>query len=187
MGRLARAREHELIRLARRGDAEAFGELVARHQETVFSIAYRLTRTRQEAEDVAQDAFIKAYQALDRFDLERPFVPWLHRITTNTALNCIRRRRPEAELVEETLLADPAPGPEARTVASEESARLRAAVAMLPPNYRAAIDLRHFQGFSYREISDALNVPLSDVKSWLFRARRRLRDALGSDRADSAE
>jgi RNA polymerase sigma-70 factor (ECF subfamily) len=173
-----RVGERELIRLAQQGDAEAFGQLVAQHQRAVFNIAYRMVGNRQEAEDVAQESFVKTYQALDRFDRERPFAPWLYRITTNTALNWIKRRRPEAELEEETLQVTATPNPEAQTIAAESSERLRAAIATLPPNYRVAIELRHFQGLSYQEMSEALGVPLSDVKSWLFRARRRLREAL---------
>lgn len=171
-------KESELIRSAQQGDTDAFGRLVVRHQQAVFNIAYRMTGNRQEAEDVAQEAFIKSYQALDRFDPTRPFAPWLYRITTNTALNWIKRRRPEVNMDEETTRSETTPGIEAQTIAAETSDRLRAAIAKLAPNYRAVIELRHFQGFSYKEMSDALNVPLSDVKSWLFRARRRLREVL---------
>jgi RNA polymerase sigma-70 factor (ECF subfamily) len=170
--------ERKLVRLAQGGDADAFGQLVTLYQGAVFNVTFRLTGNRQEAEDVAQQAFVKAYRALNRFDRERPLGPWLYRIATNTALNWIKRRRPEATLVEEELLPDPAPGPEAQLIAAEKSARLRAAIAALPPHYRAAIELRHFQGLSYREMSKALDAPLSDVKSWLFRARRRLQRVL---------
>ena len=150
MVRLDAVAEWELIRLAQRGDADAFGQLVARHQQAVFNVTYRLTGNRQEAEDVAQETFVRAYRALNRFDLERPFAPWLYRIAANTALSWIRRRRPEVALGEGALLSDPSPGPEAQAIAAERSARLRAAIASLPPNYRAAIELRHFQGLSYR-------------------------------------
>ena len=163
-----RAGERELIRLAQQGDTQAFGQLVVRHQQVVFNIAYRMVGNRQEAEDVAQESFIKTYQTLDRFDRERPFAPWLYRITTNTALNWIKRRRPEAELEEETLHVGTMASPEAQTIAIEASERLRMAIAALPPNYRAAIELRHFQGLSYQEMSEVLGVPLSDVKSWLI-------------------
>lgn len=170
--------ETELIQTAQQGDADAFGRLVVRYQQAVFNIAYRMTGNRQEAEDVAQEAFTKSYQALDRFDPTRPFAPWLYRITTNTALNWIKRRRPEVNMDEETTRSETTLSIEAQTIAAETSDRLRAAIAKLSPNYRAAIELRHFQGLSYKEMSEALNVPLSDVKSWLFRARRRLREVL---------
>ncbi|MCP4538162.1 MAG: sigma-70 family RNA polymerase sigma factor [Chloroflexi bacterium] len=176
--------ERTHIRLARQGDADAYGQLVTRHQQAVFNIAYRITGNRQEAEDVAQESFVKAYRALGRFDTERPFAPWLYRIATNTALNWVKRRRPEVTLDEETPLADPSPGPEAQAIAADTSARLRAAIAALPPNYRVVIELRHFQGLSYQEMSDALNVPVSDVKSWLFRARCKLKKVLLHEKED---
>lgn len=170
--------EIELIQIAQQGDADAFGQLVVRYQQAVFNIAYRMTGNRHEAEDVAQETFIKSYRALDRFDPTRPFAPWLYRITTNTALNWIKRRRPEVNMDEETTRSETTPSIEAQTIAAETSDRLRAAITKLAPNYRAVIELRHFQGLSYKEMSEALNVPLSDVKSWLFRARRRLREVL---------
>ena len=181
MIRLSEATEQELILLARGGNSDAYGRLVARYQQTVYNIAYRLTGNRQEAEDVAQESFVKAHKALDRFDPQRPFAPWLYRIATNTALNWIKRRRPEVELDVETPPVDAAPGPEALTIAADSAARLRAAIAVLPPNQRAAIELRHFQGLSYREMSEVLDAPLSDIKSWLFRARRKLREVLADE------
>jgi RNA polymerase sigma-70 factor (ECF subfamily) len=172
------AAQQELIRRAQHGDTAAFGQLVNQHQQVVYNIAYRLTSDQQEAEDVAQEAFVKTYQALNRFDAQRPFAPWLYRIVTNTALNWVKRRHPESRLDEEIAPGSATPNPEAQAIAAETANRLRAAIADLPPDYRAAIELRHFQGLSYREMSEALDVPLSDVKSWLFRARRRLRTAL---------
>lgn len=178
MARPDEAVQRELIRRAQHGNTDAFGQLVMQYQQAVYNIAYRLTGNRQEAEDVAQESFVKTYQALDRFDAQRPFAPWLYRIATNTALNWIKRRRPESELDEEFSAHGTTPNPEAQAITAETTDRLRAAVADLPPNYRAVIELRHFQGLSYREMSEVLDAPLSDVKSWLFRARRRLRRAL---------
>jgi RNA polymerase sigma-70 factor (ECF subfamily) len=181
--RLEEAAERELIGLAQRGDTDAFGQLVIRHQQAVFNIAYRLMGNRQEAEDVAQEAFVKTYQTLDRFDLQRPFAPWLYRITTNTALNWIKRRRPEVHL-DERLLSDLSNGQEGLASATERSERLRVAIAALRPNYRAAIELRHFQGLSYQEMSEVLDVPVSGVKSWLFRARSKLRKMLEEEQTE---
>lgn len=178
MVRLDKAKQSKLVKLAQRGDTEAFGELVKNHQRAVFNIAYRLTYNREEAEDVAQEAFVRAFQAIKRFDTDRPFGPWVFRIATNTALNLIKRRHPEVDIDKVTVIADPSPAPDERAIAAERSTMIRAAVAALPPNYRAAIELRHFQGLSYREMSEELGAPLSDVKSWLFRARRKLQDML---------
>jgi RNA polymerase sigma-70 factor (ECF subfamily) len=101
MTRPDEAAQRDLIRRAQHGNTDAFGRLVMQYQQAVYNITYRLTGNRQEAEDVAQEAFVKAYRALDRFDARRPFAPWLYRIATNTALNWIKRRRPESELDEE--------------------------------------------------------------------------------------
>jgi RNA polymerase sigma-70 factor (ECF subfamily) len=178
MKRLDEAAQQKLIRRVQHGNTAAFGQLVTQYQQVVYNIAYRLTGNRQEAEDVAQEAFVKTYQALDRFDAQRPFEPWLYRIATNTALNWIKRRRPESELDEEIAPDSATPNPEVQAINTETTERLRAAIASLPADYRAAIELRHFRGLSYREMSEALDVPLSDVKSWLFRARRMLRKTL---------
>jgi RNA polymerase sigma-70 factor (ECF subfamily) len=183
MTRPEEAAQQELILQAQGGNNDAFGQLVRHHQQAVYNIAYRLTGNRQEAEDVAQEAFVKTYQALGRFDSQRPFAPWLYRIATNTALNWIKRQRPQTELDEEVAPADVAPSPETQAITTETTERLRAAIANLPHNYRAAIELRHFQGLSYNEMSEALGVSPSDVKSWLFRARRRLRKALKPEAA----
>ena len=98
-----KAGERRLIRRAQCGDDDAFGQLVVRHQQAVFNIAYRMMGNQQEAEDVAQEAFVKAYQALDRFDTQQPFAPWIRRIATNTALNRIKQQRPERAEGRDTL------------------------------------------------------------------------------------
>jgi RNA polymerase sigma-70 factor (ECF subfamily) len=178
--RSGQEREQELARKAKAGDSDAFGELVVKHQRVVFNIAYRLAGNREDAKDVTQEAFVRAFRKLDRFDPDRPFAPWLYRLATNTALNWLKRRRPEAHKGIEPI--ERGPGPAARLIAVESVSRLREAIGSLPLNQRAAIELRHFQGASYKEIGRRLNAPLSDVKSWLFRARRRLQRDLGNER-----
>ena len=171
------ARESEWVRWAQGGDTDAFARLVEAHQRVVYRIAMRIVGNRQEAEDVAQEVFIKAYEALAHFDPARPLAPWLYRIARNTALTWIKQRPPHAALgdwVEDE--ADP--GPEAQAVTGEALERLRRGLDALPEKYRRAVELRHFQGLSYQEMSAALGVPLSDVKSWLFRARRMLRASM---------
>jgi len=172
------AQEREWIRRARNGDADAFAQLVTVHQRAVYRVAMRIVGNRQEAEDVAQEVFLKAYEALDRFDLARPLAPWLYRIARNTSLTWIKQRPPHFTLGD-WVQDESGPGPEAQAVTKERLEQLRQALAALPEHYRRAIELRHFQGLSYKEIGDALGVPLSDVKSWLFRARRRLRASVG--------
>ncbi len=182
MTHLDEQQEQALIRRARQGDREAFGRLVACHQRTVLRIAYHLTGNRQDAEDVTQEAFVKAYQALGQFEFGRPLAPWLYRIARNVALKRLRAACPQTALVEETL-PQTQPGPEEAVVTADTLARLRDALAALPAHYRQVIELRHFEGLSYEEIGRVLDEPLSTVKTWLFRARRRLRQAL-EERSD---
>jgi RNA polymerase sigma-70 factor (ECF subfamily) len=187
--------DHQLVAQTLHGRPDAYGELVRRYQATVYNVAYRLIGERQEALDVAQDAFVRAYHALRSFDQERPFGPWVVRIATNVALASLQRRRvptiplgrifgAEGEEREATGVAppDPASGPEEDFLAAERGAELRRAILALPPRYRAVIELRHFQDLSYEEIAATLGLPLSDVKSHLFRARKLLRESMGDGR-----
>jgi RNA polymerase sigma factor (sigma-70 family) len=181
--------DHQLVALALRGRPDAYGELVRRHQSAVYNAIYRLVGDRQEALDLAQDAFVRAYRGLDSFDTVRPFGPWIGRIAVNTALNWLQRRRVptvplargvagEAIEERELSLADDTSEPERVYLAGERQALLRGAILGLPPRYRAIIELRHFQELSYDEIAAALGISPSDVKSYLFRARRMLRERL---------
>jgi len=171
--------ERDLAQRAARGDPEAFGELVRCHQASVYNVAYRMLGERRDAEDAAQEAFMRAYRAIRALDPERPPGPWLRKIAANVCLNRLERREP-VPLENEAELPAPDAGPESRVVERERSRRVRAALSSLPPRYRAAIELRHFQGLSYAEMAEALDRPMSDVKSDLFRARKmlaaRLRD-----------
>ncbi len=184
--------DHQLVAQTLGGKPDAYGELVRRYQTAVYNIAYRLVGERQEALDVAQDAFVRGYHALHTFDQERPFGPWIGRIAANVALAGLQRRQvqtiPFPRLfgvanderdTPEAVLPDPARGPEANYLAAERGTELRRALLTLPPHYRAVIELRHFQELSYEEIAASLSLPLSDVKSHLFRARRLLRAVLG--------
>ena len=177
------AQERDLVRRAKQGDHDAFGEIVHCHQQAVFNVAYRLLGNVHEAEDATQEAFIRAYQFFDTFDPDRPLVPWLKQIAANVCLNRLEGQKPASLLDDELAPApDPNPGPEALTVLRSRDERIRDELHRLPPHYRAVIELRHFQELSYEEIAKQLKRPMSDVKSDLFRARKllaeRLRDIL---------
>ncbi len=177
------ANDRSLTKLAAQGDQDAFGELVQLHQSAVFNVAYRMLGNRQDAEDAAQEAFVRAYNAFDTFDAERPLRPWLKRIVTNLCINRIKATRPTLSL-ENGLPPpkEPKPGPETQTATRERDALIRAAILSLPLRYRAAIELRHFQDLSYEEIAESLDKPLSTVKSDLFRARKMLAEKLKETR-----
>jgi len=171
--------DRRLTQLAAQGDQDAFGELVQLHQSAIFNVAYRMLGNRQDAEDAAQEAFVRAYKAFDRFDTDRPLRPWLKTIVTNLCINRINANRPTLSL-ENGLPPpkEPKPGPETQTANRERDTQIRDAILSLPPRYRAAIELRHFQDLSYKEIADTLDKPLSTVKSDLFRARKMLAEKL---------
>jgi RNA polymerase sigma-70 factor, ECF subfamily len=169
--------DRDLIQRARRGEAEAFGELVTRYQTQVFNVCYRLLHERGEAEDLAQEAFMRAFGRLESFDIERPFGPWVRRVAANLCLNHLSARSVATDLDEEREAANDS-SPESAYEESERSTQIRRALASLPPQYRMAIELRHYQDMSYDQIAETMGIPLSDVKSHLFRARKLLAEKL---------
>jgi RNA polymerase sigma-70 factor (ECF subfamily) len=169
--------DRDLIQRARRGEAEAFGELVTRYQTSVFNVCYRILHERAESEDMAQEAFIRAHERLKTFDDQRPFGPWIRRVAANVCLNQLDSQKLTAELDEERD-GDGSRQPEAVQEAHERTEQLRRVLASLPGHYRLVIELRHYQELSYDEIAAELKIPLSDVKSHLFRARKLLAEKL---------
>jgi len=177
--------EPGVVAAAQGGDERAFGQIVRQYQRAVFAIAYRMTCDAAAAEDMAQEVFLRVWRKLDTFRTAEPLRPWLLRLATNTCINALKKRRP----VPVSMLADDegdarepvSREPEAHEVASrqEVAARLEAAVAELPDDYRLIVTLRHVQEMSYEEIAAALGRPLGTVKVQLFRARERLRRILG--------
>jgi RNA polymerase sigma-70 factor (ECF subfamily) len=169
--------DRDLIVRARRGDGGAFSELVTRYQTSVFNVCYRILHERGEAEDLAQETFMRAYNRLEQFDLEREFGPWVRRVAANLCLNHLESQKITAPLDEERD-ADESVRPEKQVEVRERSEQIRGALASLPPNYRVVVELRHYQELSYDEIAAELKIPLSDVKSHLFRARKLLAEKL---------
>jgi RNA polymerase sigma factor (sigma-70 family) len=170
--------DRDLILRARRGETEAYGELVTRYQSGVFNVCYRMMHERSEAEDMAQETFIRAYGRLRTFDLERPFGPWIRRVAANVCLNQLASRPAPAGELDDERDAGQSASPEAVYEARERSEQIRTALAVLPPHYRLVIELRHYQELSYDEIAATLQIPLSDVKSHLFRARKLLAERI---------
>lgn len=169
--------DRDLILNARRGETEAFGELVTRHQTSVFNVCYRILHERGEAEDMAQETFIRAHRRLNTFNIEKPFNPWIRRVAANVCLNYLETQKVTTELDDEKD-ADPSQSLEKQVEVKERSEQIRAALASLPANYRTVVELRHYQEMSYEEIASELKLPLSDVKSHLFRARKILAEKL---------
>jgi RNA polymerase sigma-70 factor (ECF subfamily) len=173
------------MKRAQSGDREAFGLIVERYYRRVYAVALKVVRNSDDAAEVVQETFLRAYNALDRFKLERAVFPWLYQIATNIGINRIQRvRNREASLPEHEWLQSELSGPEDTIVKQSEEATVRLAVSQLPEQYRVVIELNHFAECSYAEMAEILSIPIGTVMSRLYHARRKLRDALtqgGSD------
>lgn len=172
--------EAELLARARSGNLPAFEEIVRRYQRRVYATALRIVRRHELADEVVQEAFLRAFETLGRFDLGRPFGPWVCRIAANLAINHVR-----SPAAREQSLAEPAPdppstaaGPLEGVLDAEAHEILGRALDTLPAEQRAVFALRVFEELSYREIADALGIQMGTVMSRLSRARERLREAL---------
>jgi RNA polymerase sigma-70 factor (ECF subfamily) len=172
--------EADLLARARGGSLLAFEEIVKRYERRVYGIALRIVRRHEVADDVAQEAFMRAHQALSTFDLGRPFGPWICRIAANLAINHVRSPEAREAPLPEGHAETPAPGRGALDLVLEREARevLERALGDLPAEQRAVFALRTFEELSYREIADALGISIGTVMSRLSRARERLRAAL---------
>ncbi len=168
------------------GRTHAFGTLVERYDRAVYHLAYRTLRDQEEARDVAQEAFFKAYRSLRTFKPGAKFSTWIFAIAYHACCDRLSRRRrySNEELPER---ADSAAGPETEAIASDEAQRLRKAIAALPEKYRAVITLYHLQGRQYDEIAQVLGMPMGTVKTHLFRAKEQLRKILNAETAGVAE
>lgn len=172
--------DRELVARARRGDRDAFGELVWRHQDTVYTLAMRLVGP-DLAADVAQEALIRAWQAMPRFRGDASFSTWLHRITVNTAWTQRKRAARHHGAPLEDRFEDPRPGPEHAGEVVELRLRLKAALQRLSPGQRAVVVLRDVSGWSHAEIARELGITQTTAKVRLHRARKRLQQLLEGD------
>jgi RNA polymerase sigma-70 factor (ECF subfamily) len=169
-----------------------FRELVRRYERPVFSLVFRMVRDRETAEDLAQDAFVKILNHIDKYSPEFKFSSWLFKIANNVAIDHLRRRRLDTISMDGSLHASTASEVEATTLnlaseqenaldeleAKELGSAIERAIATLRPEYRACIMLRHVEGRAYEEIAATLDLPLGTVKTYIHRARHELRKAL---------
>ncbi|HZP38778.1 MAG TPA: sigma-70 family RNA polymerase sigma factor [Methylomirabilota bacterium] len=180
--------ERALIQRCIAGDAAAFEPLVEKYRQRVWRLAFQVLHDREEAWDVAQEAFVRAFHSLSSFRGQSAFYTWLFRITVNVATDRHRQRGAQArafgpERVSEEEWArttpDPGGGPEQQAARKEQRERIRSALDALPPKARAIIMLSDVEGLSYREIAEVLNCPIGTVMSRLHNARKRLKSLLG--------
>lgn len=184
-----RAADQALVERVQRGEKRAFELLVAKYQRKIFRLLSRLIRDPAEIEDVAQEAFIKAYRALPNFRGESAFYTWLYRIAINTAKNYLvaqGRRAPtttetefdEAETFEEGEQLRDVATPDAVLLSKQVAAAVNRAIERLPEDLRTAIVLRELEGLSYEEIAESMNCPIGTVRSRIFRAREAIANEL---------
>ncbi len=179
--------ETNLVRLAAGGDTAAFEQLVAAYEKAVYSLALRMVGNAEDAMDLSQEAFLKAWRGLGAYRSDASFSTWLYRLTSNVCIDFLRRQKRQKvvplqyeddEEQRELSLPDPSPGPEAQAMARLERRQVEEALAQLEPEYRQALLLRVMEGRAYGEIAEILGIPEGTVKSRIARAREKMRTAL---------
>jgi RNA polymerase sigma-70 factor (ECF subfamily) len=180
----SRAEDSRLIRSALKGDGSAYGKLMKKYHDAIFSFIFRMVREREQVEDLTQEAFIKAFSSLKNFNEEFAFSTWLYKIATNNCIDYIRKRKVHTysidkpiesrdsdytfELPDETYEADRS------LISNQRTQLLNEAIAQLPDKYKRVIRLRHKEEKSYEEIAQMLRLPIGTVKAHIFRARELL-------------
>jgi RNA polymerase sigma-70 factor (ECF subfamily) len=184
--------DHELVTRAQLGSEKAYRELLDRYQRPVFSIIFRMIRDREQAEDLAQETFVRVFNHIARYDPRYKFSSWIFKIATNLTIDWIRRKElktvsidgsrnattsDEMEASAITIVSEDE-NPEELLEAKELGAEIEDAIGKLRPEYRAAILLRHVEGREYQEIAEIMALPLGTVKTYIHRGRNELRDTL---------
>ena len=173
---MAREDEAELVARSLEGDTRAYGRLIDAHQRVLYNLALRMVNDLEDAKDLTQIVFIKAYENLESFERGRKFFSWIYRIMVNESLNLIARRRSTEPLDEEMETSER--GPDRIAESNEVSGIIQEALTELSSDYRQVILLRHFAQLSHEEMSELLEIPEKTVKSRLFTARRILAEIL---------
>jgi RNA polymerase sigma-70 factor (ECF subfamily) len=176
---LDRDSERAAIAACRRGEREAFDALVARYQRTIYRLCYRYVNNHEDANDLAQDAFLKAWRAISSFRGESAFSTWLYRIAVNACLNHRALKRPTTQELPEALV-DPRPGAQADAERDDEARLLRAAVSRLPERQRATLILKIYHDLTHEEVAEILGSSVGTVKANLFHALANLRRQMGA-------
>ena len=180
--------EKDLIRKAKQGDMLAFGELILKHEKIVYNLALRMMNHSEDAQDIAQEVFLKAYRSLANFDERSAFSTWLYRLTTNVCIDFLRSRKrhdalsltteEEEDRIQELEISDEAPLPEEQLLYGEQKAQIRAAMAQLDEEARTILALRVVEDLPYEQIAEVLDLNTGTVKSRLARARMKLKKIL---------
>lgn len=175
--------ESTLIEMAKDGDRQAFGQLVSSHRQGVVNVVYRMCGDPQLAEDMAQEAFLRAWQKLPGYRPKAPFRYWVYRIATNAALDVLRRQWHTLD-VDEVQVASNDPGLEEGSASAARARVVQQAVLALPAASRSVLVLREYEDLSYQEIAETLDIPIGTVMSRLSYARGKLRELLAAQLED---
>jgi RNA polymerase sigma-70 factor, ECF subfamily len=189
---LAQLDDRDLAALAAQGRERAYRELLSRYERPVFSLVFRMVRDRNVAEDLAQEAFIRAFNAIDSYNPAYKFSNWIFKIANNHTIDFLRKRRldtvsihgsPHASSAQEEartslVVESTDERPDAFVENRELGGQIERAIGALRPEYRTVVLLRHVEGYSYEEIAEAMELPLGTVKTYLHRARNELKDHL---------
>lgn len=173
--------DNELVKRILEGQIDAYREIVDRHQARVFYMGLKFFHNRHDAEDYAQEVFLKTFEKLRTFKAEVPFTSWLNKIAYNMAVNQYhKRKRARVEVALPCEPRDTSLSPETRLLRGELREKVRKVLKKIPDTYKPVINLHFFEGLSYPEISRALSIPVNTIKSYVFRAKQLLRSRLGT-------
>ncbi|HHW48710.1 MAG TPA: sigma-70 family RNA polymerase sigma factor [Clostridiaceae bacterium] len=179
------ASDHELVRRCLAGSQDSFAELVTRYKKLIYGVVYNMINDKEEANDVSQEAFLRIYKALARYNPEYKFSTWAVKIATNLCLDILRKKKHDSMPIEEIENAsNDADTPEESYLKKERLELIRKAVSELPDKYRIPIILFHQNGLSYEEITKVLGEPMTIVKNRLYRARLMLKEKLSEERKE---
>jgi RNA polymerase sigma-70 factor (ECF subfamily) len=162
----------QLVKKSVEGDKLSYGLLVDKYQKPIFNIVYRMCHNLEDARDITQGVFIRAFQKLYTFKIEKKFFSWLCRIAINESLNFLKQQKKMIEMPVNMPLTDE--GPDHAIAHKEEREQIRRALMEIEPKYRILIILKHFQNFSYAQIAEVMNLPVKTIKSRLYSARQKL-------------
>ena len=190
---MSKEQDAELIAMTLAGDEVAFSHLVIQYRNAVYTIIYTMMGNHHEADDVAQEVFLRAYFSLRSFKGMSAFSTWLYRIAVNQSLNALKKNKRHVVSLDEELfgdgdgtaridtIVDKADPPDHRAERNDTKKRVHAVILALPANYRMVVTLRDIQGMAYEEVADIMNIPVNTVRTWLFRARQILKERMEVD------
>ena len=182
--------EQGWVEAARRGDKQAFSQLVQAYQRPVYNLTYRMLGNSEEAEDAAQETFLRAYARLSQYDPQMKFSTWVFSIANHHCIDRLRKRRATHISIDDNPvlenLQEDTPQPEHQALEQEQSIELQGLINLLEPEYRTPLVLRYWEEMSYEEIAEAMGVTVAAVKSRLFRARQQLMALYQSDQSEAA-